>query len=881
MQVGSGSAWPLVGRDDERSQALASLDDASGFQGVMFVGDSGVGKSTLARDVANTAASRGLTVRFVLGTETKRAVPLGAFYWLVTLDTAREPAAMLAVAHRTLELQENLVVVVDDAHLLDPVSASLVYHLAARGSARLIVTIRSRNAVPEAVMALWKEGLLLDLHIDPFTWQQTEELARAVLGDAVETRLINELHSRTAGNPLMLRGLLHAGREGGALVRTDHGWQLRGALRGDRQLYDLLELRLRTLAPQELEAVEVVAAAEVLDWETMRGLCDADTVAQLERDGFIELVADEAHTVARLAHPVLGEAALQHAGVVRSRQLYGKLAQHLRKQMRTEERRSGLPDVRTRIQLAQFMMRSDLEPELEVIIDAAASAVTMSNIALGEELARFAFDNGGGLPAAIVLGDALSWQGRGDDAEAVFGTLDLPGANELMTVRLGCLRAANLFFVCGQVERARQVLASVKDSVNSEAFVVLVTALELTFGFFSGDVATTIESGPSLCASGVLPLATVWAAVPTSCALALAGRFGEVRRIADAGLRAAALSESGPQRFAIGMAEAMALTAAGDLLAAARACERYATMASGVPAADAMTDAIRGFVQLARGALPSACSALHQSISALSLGFPSPWMMLVTAWHAQAEGARGNGEAAAAALRSSEEAYGPQLAVFLPELELAQAWERASVGQTAAARKHAVGAAQIARRTGTFAIEMRALHIAVRFGDRSQTARLEELARMLKTPLAEAAADHARGLAFHDGDLLDVVADRFVDLGAVALAADAAAQAAREHAGKGNRGKEIESSTRAYWLANQGGLRTPAVGAAARPLPISGRQHEIAMLVGAGLSNRQIAARLTVSVRTVDGHLYRIFGKLCISSRDQLIHLLSLERTRI
>jgi len=147
--------------------------------------------------------------------------------------------------------------------------------------------------------------------------------------------------------------------------------------------------------------------------------------------------------------------------------------------------------------------------------------------------------------------------------------------------------------------------------------------------------------------------------------------------------------------------------------------------------------------------------------------------------------------------------------------------------------------------------------------------------------LAEAAADHARGLAFHDGDLLDVVADRFVDLGAVALAADAAAQAAREHAGKGNRGKEIESSTRAYWLANQGGLRTPAVGAAARPLPISGRQHEIAMLVGAGLSNRQIAARLTVSVRTVDGHLYRIFGKLCISSRDQLIHLLSLERTRI
>lgn len=152
---------------------------------------------------------------------------------------------------------------------------------------------------------------------------------------------------------------------------------------------------------------------------------------------------------------------------------------------------------------------------------------------------------------------------------------------------------------------------------------------------------------------------------------------------------------------------------------------------------------------------------------------------------------------------------------------------------------------------------------------------------MLKTPLAEAAADHARGLADHDGDLLDVVADRFVDMGAVALAADAAAQAAREHARAGHRGKEVESSTRAYWLASQGGLRTPAVGAAARPLPISGREREIAMLVEAGLSNRQISDRLFVSVRTVEGHLYRIFSKLGINSRDQLIHLLTLDRIRI
>ena len=323
--------------------------------------------------------------------------------------------------------------------------------------------------------------------------------------------------------------------------------------------------------------------------------------------------------------------------------------------------------------------------------------------------------------------------------------------------------------------------------------------------------------------------------------------------MAEAGLRAAALSDSGPQRFAIGLAEAMAFTFAGDFPAAERVWERYDAMAAGVPAADAMVAGIRGLVQLARGALPSACAAFRDSLSALSQGFLSAWTMLLASWYAQAEGARGDGEAAAAALHSSEQAYGPQVAVFLPELELARAWERAAVGQTTAARMHAMRAAQIAHQSGTHAIEMRALHTAVRFGDRSRAARLEELAATLNTPLAKAIATHAGGLADHDGDLLDVAAARFADLGAVARAADAAAQAAGEHARTGHRGKEVESSTRAYRLAGQCGLRTPAVEAAAHPLPISGREREIAMLVAAGLSNRQIADRLFVSVRTTRG----------------------------
>ncbi len=42
------------------------------------------------------------------------------------------------------------------------------------------------------------------------------------------------------------------------------------------------------------------------------------------------------------------------------------------------------------------------------------------------------------------------------------------------------------------------------------------------------------------------------------------------------------------------------------------------------------------------------------------------------------------------------------------------------------------------------------------------------------------------------------------------------------------------------------------------------------MLAAAGLTNREIAGRLTVSVRTVEGHLYRTGQKLGVSDRAGL-----------
>lgn len=45
------------------------------------------------------------------------------------------------------------------------------------------------------------------------------------------------------------------------------------------------------------------------------------------------------------------------------------------------------------------------------------------------------------------------------------------------------------------------------------------------------------------------------------------------------------------------------------------------------------------------------------------------------------------------------------------------------------------------------------------------------------------------------------------------------------------------------------------------PLPLTARESEIMKLVAQGLSNNEIADRLTVSVRTVEGHIYRVVAK--------------------
>jgi DNA-binding CsgD family transcriptional regulator len=70
-------------------------------------------------------------------------------------------------------------------------------------------------------------------------------------------------------------------------------------------------------------------------------------------------------------------------------------------------------------------------------------------------------------------------------------------------------------------------------------------------------------------------------------------------------------------------------------------------------------------------------------------------------------------------------------------------------------------------------------------------------------------------------------------------------------------------------LGEQGVPRGPRPATAANPAGLTIRETEILGLVAAGLSNTEIAARLVVSDRTVETHVWAIFRKLGVRTRGE------------
>ena len=260
---------------------------------------------------------------------------------------------------------------------------------------------------------------------------------------------------------------------------------------------------------------------------------------------------------------------------------------------------------------------------------------------------------------------------------------------------------------------------------------------------------------------------------------------------------------------------------------------------------------------------------------------PSPLLESTPAWGfsarlllAQSYCALGRVEPTAKMVAELRTRFGRHLAVFEPQLRLAEAWWPPR-REISARRSSWPCTPATWPESGQRAIELRALHDAIRFGDRTSLQRAVDIASGVDGLLAPVYGAHAAALADRDAAAVYASAEGFERIGALLSAADAAAQAAVLFEAAGDRRGTMRATSAAEGLAAAcGGIKTPALILAAEPLPMSKREREIASLAAQGLSNREIADRLVVSPRTVEGHIYRACTKLGLSDRKGLASLI-------
>jgi DNA-binding CsgD family transcriptional regulator len=825
----------------------------------------------LARTVT---ASLHAKVNWAACTETSRSIPLGAFAQWVGPSPIRDPIALIASARESILADENTVVGVDDAHLLDQLSATLLHQIAIDRAGHIVATVRSGEPVPDALTSLWKDGYLQRLELQPFTKRQSIALVESVLGGTLEGLSADVMWESSGGNPLFLRHMVEGAIDAGTLSEVNGVWQLRGPTGVSSGLAALLEDRLDHAGADVINALKLLALCEPLDIDTLCELAGDDAVDTAEMQGLIRIVHDGPDVNVRFGHPLYGDVVRRRIGTASARTLRGRIVRVLRGR--------ELNAATSRIRMAQLCVDSDEGADPQLLVAAAKDAMFLSNLPLGERIARAAYELGGGVQEAELLSRALLWQGHPVQANEILTKFEPESLDELQLVQWGIPHLSILFWSMDDVARAGEVLALLRKRVTHPSLKLVVAATESAIAVHQNRVSEGIAEAERVLADPHAPKQAIdFAAFGAGMAMPVAGRGGDFEPIA-ARCRADQKATDGMIRVMVRYCDVHALAAVGEFDLADQRAAEYAEFSSvGQFLGWGIAKVMAGLVATYRGKFPEAISSLEQALAALNAEDALPWLLPARLLLARAYAALGSREQAEGVLEDCKEHAGRSMALHEPQRMIAQSWLAAASRGERPAVELACAAADLAHRSGQYAVEAEALHHAARFGDRTVATRLAALTEHVGGRLVGLYARHAAAVADLDSAALDAASADFEEAGLMLSAADAAAQAAVRHDHDGRRRDSSESAARALRLAAQcGGAVTPAIRSAAQPLPVTSREREIASLIAAGLSNREIAERLTVSIRTVEGHIYRACIKLDVTDRDELGKIVSKDRKK-
>lgn len=873
-----GAEWPFVGRSGELNQ-LRALLTSDGSRGVVLAGPAGVGKTRLAVEGLQLAERAGMATARVTASRAASGIPLGALAPLLPAvhhedsgavddraDLLRRSAAAL------LERAEGrrLVLLVDDGHLLDDASATLVHQLAVTGAALILTTIRSGEPAPDPIVGLWKDGLVPRLEIDGLDYEAVDELITSVLSGPVDLAAVAHLAIHCEGNVLFLRELVVGAVHDGVLHDEGGIWRLSGALAPSDRLVELVESRLAGLSSDERALLEIVSFGEPLGPAELTELTDPGMAEELERKALLVSQSDGRRLSIRLAHPIYGDVLRARIPALRCRSISRALAE-------ATEATGGRRREDT-LRVATWRLDGG-GGSAGLMLAAATTARWRYDFPLAERLVRSALDAGAGFDAAVLQAQLAGLQGRGDEAEAQLAALAARAEGDAERALVAITRLDNRVIYAGTVEEglrmAEEVEASLSDPAWRDEIAARRSALLLA------------TQGPRTSAAVAEPLiqraegrALVWACMPGAYSLA---RLGRIEAALDATVRghAAQLALTTPMDWY----PWMHFYYRGEALAHAGRLEESEALTvaqhqQGLTAHSIEEQAIFAWQRLKRvgdrGHIAAAVRAGREAI-ALYRELDRPQFVqfcLIYLALALALGRRTD-EAEGALWTHDELGIAPTYFMGVDLLQ-ARGWTAVAAGDLPRARQLFEQAAISGETIGDLVGAAAALHNLARVGAaKDVVTRLSALAGEIEGDLAPARASHAEALARRDPTELEQVSARFEAMGADILAAEAAADAAVAWRRRDGSREAAAAERRAAVLKERcDGANTPALQAIETRARLTAAEWDAAQLAAAGRSNKEIAETLFVSVRTIENRLQHVYGKLGVSGRAELAEAL-------
>ncbi|MFD8500659.1 LuxR C-terminal-related transcriptional regulator [Amycolatopsis sp. NPDC059657] len=800
-----GQEWTLAGRSGQLETVLAA---AARGEDVVLSGAAGIGKTRLAREVWTRLRAAGYAVEWVAATRAGSAIPFGAVSHLLPEGGHADRRTLLRQVAARFERAERPAIVVDDAHLLDDASATVVHHLSTRSPVFGLLTIRDGERCPDAITALWKEGQATRLTVPKLPGSAIDSLLSETFEQQLDAVSRQRLSRVSAGNPLLLREILQAGFDSGTLRRRRGRWRWTGSVPATARLGEIVADRLSAAGDAITGVLEVIACGEPLAMTVLEGLASTEAITAAEHHGLAVIERSGSRVLARLSHPLHGEVIRSAMTRSRTRHLAGKLAAAT---ISSPMRRR---DDALRVGIWQLM--AGQSGNAEILLTAAKQAMDRFDLDLAERLARASRDSGGGWRAENVLAQVLSHAGHYETS-----------------------------------------VAAPRD--HGDHSLILM---------FDSRCTDALKVGEAVLATpDAEPQAVVWAATGAGAAAGLLGDTARASAIYRLGLDVATAHQAEVPWGAtqVGCGRLMGLLANARLSEARELAEReYKAALRDESENIGAWAGFLGATAKAQGDVRVAAASLRESLSLLkeydTFRLAAPCLASLAGALALA----GDGRLASRLLDRARSPERQTSRLFQPWMELDKAWTLAALGNRLAAAAAARAAADLARDFGQPTVEGWALYDAARLGDAPAVhARL--------TALGSLFAPAARGLAAKDPEPLEQAAWIFADRGLLLHAAEAAATAGALYRSDGKRTLANVVLERAAVLAQRcHGAHTPLLDASGLRAVLTRREHEVAALAVAGLSSRRIAEQLGLSVRTVDNYLGRAYAKFGVRGRSEL-----------